>query len=98
LLLGWRLYQPFALPALSLTGYPEVDITRGIRGKTIDLEVPATAEIVIEGESRPGETMEERPFGKYTGYVGGHREPRPIIRVKAVTHRNNPILTLDRQR
>ncbi len=83
-------------------GVSEVDVAGGIRGEpielvkceTVDLTVPATAEIVIEGEMIPGEVMEEGPFGEYTGYIGGHRAPRPVIHVKAVTHRNNPIFTM----
>ncbi|MFC1902622.1 UbiD family decarboxylase domain-containing protein, partial [Chloroflexota bacterium] len=83
-------------------GVPEVEIAGAIRGgpvelvkcETVDLEVPATAEIVIEGEVRPGDLMDEGPFGEYTGYVGGHRAPRQVVRVKAVTHRNNPIFTM----
>ncbi len=83
-------------------GISEVDIAGGIRGEpvelikceTIDLAVPATAEIVLEGEIRPGETMDEGPFGEYAGYVVSAREPKPVIHVKAVTHRNNPILTM----
>lgn len=83
-------------------GVSEVDIAGGIRGKplelikceTVDLAVPATAEIVIEGEIVPHETMDEGPFGEYTGYVVGRRQPWPVIRVKAITHRNNPILTM----
>ncbi len=83
-------------------GVSEVDIAGAIRSQpvelvkceTIDLTVPATAEIVIEGEIRPDETMDEGPFGEFTGYMAGDREPRPIIHVKAVTHRNNPILTM----
>src|SRR4030042_6218310 len=39
--------------------------------ETIDLEVPATAEIVLEGEIYPGERAREGPFGEYTGYMGG---------------------------
>jgi len=82
-------------------GVAEVDIAGALRGEpvklikceTIDLLVPATAEIIIEGEIRPGDLMEEGPFGEYTGYQGALRAPRPVIRVKAVTHRNNPILT-----
>jgi len=82
-------------------GISEVEIVGGIRGEpvelvkceTIDLEVPATAEIVIEGEIRADDTMDEGPFGEFSGYMGGKRDPRPVIRVKAVTHRNNPILT-----
>ncbi len=83
-------------------GVSEVDITGGIRGEpvelikceTVDLTVPATAEIVIEGEIRPNETMDEGQFGEFTGYMAGLREPRMVIHVKAVTHRNNPILTM----
>ena len=83
-------------------GESEVDVVGGIRGEpmelvkceTVDLAVPATSEIVIEGEIRPGDVMDEGPFGEYTGYVGGHKAPRPVIHVKAVTHRNNPIFTM----
>ncbi len=83
-------------------GISESDIAGGIRGapvelvqcETVDLAVPATAEIVIEGEVRPHERMDEGPFGEYTGYVATLRGPRPAIHVKAVTHRNNPILTM----
>jgi phenylphosphate carboxylase alpha subunit len=82
-------------------GVSEVDVVGGIRGEpvelvkceTVDLAVPATAEIVIEGEIRPDDTMDEGPFGEFTGYMGGAREPRPVIRVSAITHRNDPILT-----
>ena len=90
-----------AASALSY-GVSEVDIAGGIRGapvelikcETVDLAVPATAEIVIEGEIRPHERMDEGPFGEFTGYVVSSKQPRPVIHVKAVTHRNNPILTM----
>ncbi len=83
-------------------GISEAEVAGGIRGEpvelvkceTVDLEVPATAEIVIEGEIRTDDTMDEGPFGEFTGYMGGKRKPRPVIRVKAVTHRNNPILAV----
>ncbi|MBI4186325.1 MAG: UbiD family decarboxylase, partial [Chloroflexi bacterium] len=83
-------------------GVSEVDIAGGLRGEplemikceTIDLEVPATSEIVIEGEIKPDDLLTEGPFGEYTGYMAGAVEPRPVIRVKAVTYRNNPIFTM----
>ncbi|MBI4186589.1 MAG: UbiD family decarboxylase [Chloroflexi bacterium] len=83
-------------------GVSEVDIVGGIRGEplkivkceTVDLEVPATSEIVIEGEIRPGDEMEEGPFAEFTGYMVTLRCPRPVIRVKAITYRNSPILTM----
>ncbi|MFC1901417.1 UbiD family decarboxylase [Chloroflexota bacterium] len=65
-----------------------------IKCETVDLLVPATSEIVIEGSIKPGDTMVEGPFGEAPGYMSGLQMPRPAIRVKAVTHRNNPILTM----
>lgn len=56
--------------------------------------MPATSEIVIEGEIRPHERREEGPFGEYTGYMATHRSPKMLIRVKAITFRNDPILTM----
>jgi len=61
-----------------------------VKCKTVDLEVPATAEIVIEGEIAPHERETEGPFGEYTGYMGGPYE-LPIFRVKCITHRRAPI-------
>lgn len=83
-------------------GVSEIDVAGGLRGEpvevvkceTVDLTVPATAEIVIEGELIPDETIDEGPFGEYTGYRSGQKGPMPIIRVKAVTHRNHPIFTM----
>lgn len=83
-------------------GVSEVDIAGALRREpvelvkceTVNLEVPATAEIVIEGEVRHGDEKEEGPFGEYTGYRSEQKRPRPVIRVRAITHRNNPILTM----
>ncbi len=82
-------------------GDNEVDIAGGLLGEpvemvkceTVELTVPARSEIVIEGEILPHERREEGPFGEYTGYMGGERAPRPLIHVKAITHREDPILT-----
>lgn len=64
-----------------------------VKCETSDLLVPATAEIVIEGEITPGELEREGPFGEYTGYYSAKDEnPKEFIKVKAITHRNNPIL------
>ena len=83
-------------------GVSEADAAGALRGEpielikceTINLTVPASAEIVIEGEIRPNERMDEGPFGEYTGYVRPGKVSRPVIHVKAVTYRNNPILTM----
>jgi 2,5-furandicarboxylate decarboxylase 1 len=85
-------------------GTDELAVAGALRGapielvpcKTIPLEVPADAELVIEGEVRPavGERREEGPFGEFTGTYGGPRLPRMTIHVKAITHRRDPILHL----
>lgn len=83
------------------TGISEPDVIGGIRGmpietipcETVDLEVPASAEIVLEGYVEPNERAVEGPFGEFTGYVG-HEKRGPVFHVTAVTHRNNPILTM----
>ena len=54
--------------------------------------IPASAEIVIEGESVPGEDRDEGPFGEWTGYYASSMRSEPTIRVKRVYHRNNPII------
>ncbi len=64
-----------------------------IKGETVDLPIPATAEIVVEGEVDAEKFHEEGPFGEYTGYYSGvGTDPRNYIDVKCVTFRNNPIM------
>jgi 4-hydroxy-3-polyprenylbenzoate decarboxylase len=62
--------------------------------RTVDLYVPATAEIVIEGYLGldPSTYTMEGPYAEFTGYLAGDRSPKPTIRVTAITHRNDPIL------
>jgi UbiD family decarboxylase len=91
---------PMAAVAPVPYGRDELAVAGALRGKpvelvrcvTVPLEVPAAAEIVIEGEILLDDPREEGPFGEFTGYYGGHRAARPIIRVKAITHRDRPIL------
>lgn len=54
------------------------------------LEVPAQAEIVIEGVIDPNEHLPEGPFGDHTGYYTPV-EPFPVFHVTAITHRKNPV-------
>jgi 2,5-furandicarboxylate decarboxylase 1 len=62
--------------------------------KTIPLEVPADAEFVLEGEVWPNDLRDEGPFGEFTGHYGGPKLARSTIRIKALTHRDQPILHL----
>lgn len=73
-------------------------VAGGLRGapvelvpcKTIDLEVPATAEVVIEFEVNFEKTALEGPLGEYTGYYTP-ASPKPVARITAITHRREPI-------
>lgn len=85
-------------------GVSEYENAGAIRGEAVEviegqytgIPFPAHAEIVIEGECHPGEVVEEGPFGEWHGYYGNRGLKtvlEPVIRVKAVHYRNNPILT-----
>ncbi|MBD2312826.1 UbiD family decarboxylase [Desertifilum sp. FACHB-1129] len=58
--------------------------------KTVDLEVPADSEIVLEGTITPGEVLPDGPFGDHMGYYGGV-EDSPLVRFHCITHRQDPI-------
>ena len=55
-----------------------------------NLQVPASAEFILEGHINPGETAEEGPFGDHTGYYN-EIEVFPVFTVERITHRRNPI-------
>jgi len=61
-----------------------------VRCKTVDVEVPATAEVVIEFEIDVNRLVMEGPLGEYTGYYTRPSE-KPVAQVTAITHRRNPI-------
>ena len=66
-----------------------------VRCETVPLDVPATAEIVVEGFLSDKETAPEGPMGEYAGYLWpGPGTPKPVYNVTAVTYRNNPILPI----
>lgn len=58
--------------------------------KTLDLEVPADAEFILEGTITPGELVPDGPFGDHMGYYGGV-EDSPLVRFHHLTHRKDPI-------
>jgi 4-hydroxy-3-polyprenylbenzoate decarboxylase/2,5-furandicarboxylate decarboxylase 1 len=61
-----------------------------VRAETVDLMVPATAEMIIEGYIQPKTREIEGPFGEVGGY-STPKFPKPVIEVTAITHRQNPI-------
>lgn len=76
----------------------ERDVMGGLMGKplelipakSIDLMVPARAEIVLEGQVMPFDREEEGPYGEFTGYSAGQIK-RPFIRIKTMTSRKGAI-------
>lgn len=61
-----------------------------VKGITVDIEVPAEAEFVLEGYVEPGRTRTEGPFGDHTGYYSLEDE-YPVFHVTAITHRRKPV-------
>ena len=79
----------------SLSEYQFAGLLRGgkteiVKCLTHDLQVPASAEIVLEGFIHPGETALEGPFGDHTGYYN-EREHFPVFTVERITARHDPI-------
>jgi 2,5-furandicarboxylate decarboxylase 1 len=64
-----------------------------VKCKTIDVEVPANAEIIIEGicPPPPDNEIDEGPMMEFTDYAGTIVEPLPYMEITAITHRRNPI-------
>lgn len=95
-----------AVPALGLAsvqkvpyGVSEYTVAGGLMGrplevvaaKTVDIDVPATAELVIEGVIDPEHLEPEGPFGEASGYMGP-RTMSPVLEISAITHRRSPIV------
>lgn len=99
---GWHDALPFCAGSPFPKTVSEWDMVGAILGRpvelvkceTVDLEVPATAEIVMEGHVSPDpDTFRpEGPFAEYPGYAGGQPSPKPVFEVSCITHRDDPIL------
>lgn len=63
-----------------------------VPGPVTGLPLPAGAELAFEGEMYPDDEAPEGPFGEWTGYYAGGVAPEPVIRIKSVLYRNNPII------
>lgn len=83
---------PYGVDELAVAGRLAGEAVKVVKCKTVDLEVPATAEIVIEGEIST--TVMERStgsFGEYGGYMA-ETQACPVFNISCITHRKNPIL------
>ena len=79
----------------SLSEYAFAGLLRGGKTEVVkcigsDLQVPASAEIVLEGVIHPDELADEGPFGDHTGYYN-EVERFPVFTIERITHRNDPI-------
>ena len=98
---GWHDVLPFCGASCFTKTTGEWDMMGAILGRpvelvrceTVDLEVPASAEIVVEGFIDPNpESFEmEGPFAEFPGYCGGQPSPKPVVKVTCITHRDDPI-------
>ncbi len=65
-----------------------------VPAETVDLAVPATAEIIVEGHVGvdPSDVADEGPMNEYPGYIAMDRAPKPALHVSAITYRDDAIL------
>lgn len=92
-------------PAISVAGATNLPITEDemalagalmgesipvVQAETVDLQVPAQAEMIIEGQILPNTFKDEGPLGEYTGYASS-RSTRNVFQVTAITHRKDMI-------
>ena len=85
---------PASIPEDAFAGMLRGKPVEMVKCETADLEVPAHAEIIIEGELIPNVKLEEGPFGEYVGYRTAPRDKRSVFRIKCITYRNNAIFTM----
>ena len=81
---------PDALSEYGFAGLVRGAKTEVVKCRTNDLQVPASAEFVLEGTITPGDVAPEGPFGDHTGYYN-EVETFPVFTIGCITHRNNPI-------
>ena len=81
---------PDGLDEILFAGFLRRKSAELVKCKTIDLEVPADVDFVLEGYVQPGEVRPEGPFGDHTGYYTAV-EDYPVFHLTAITHRRDPV-------
>ena len=81
---------PGGMDELMLAGFLRRKSVELVKCKTLDLEVPAEAEIVLEGYVEEGETRLEGPFGDHTGFYSRAKD-FPVFHLTCMTHRKDPV-------
>src|SRR5438874_7443595 len=86
------LEAPYGVFELDLVGGLRGRPVKMVRGKITGLPFPANAEIVLEGYVSPDRTHAEGPFGEWTGHYAGGVRQIPVLDIKAIYYRNDPIV------
>jgi 4-hydroxy-3-polyprenylbenzoate decarboxylase len=81
---------PDSLSEYAFAGLLRGDKTEVVKCKGSDLQVPASAEFVLEGHIYPDDMADEGPFGDHTGYYN-EVERFPVFTIERITHRKDPI-------
>jgi 4-hydroxy-3-polyprenylbenzoate decarboxylase len=81
---------PDGLDEILFAGFLRRKSVEMVKCKTIEVEVPADVDFVLEGYVQPGEMRPEGPFGDHTGYYTAV-EDYPVFHLTAITHRKNAI-------
>src|ERR1700720_2467712 len=81
---------PPDLDEMMIAGFLRQSPVEMVKCQTCDLEVPAHAEIVLEGYVELGELRTEGPFGDHTGFYTLH-DDYPVFHLTCITHRRDPI-------
>ena len=82
--------MPEGLDELLLAGFLRRERVDLVKAVTVDLEVPANAQFVLEGYVEPGERRREGPFGDHTGFYS-LADDFPVFHVTAITRRRRPV-------
>lgn len=85
---------PWGVSEYEMVGHLQGEPVEVVIGEETGLPIPATAEIAIEGFSPPPEVdgRPEGPFGEWTGYYASGRRNEPVVRVRRIYFRQDPIL------
>jgi len=94
LFLASTLFAPWGTCEYNIAGMINGGPIQVVPGQLTGLLVPASAEVVLEGEVVPlnVESREEGPFGEATGYYASSARTEPVIKIKGIMHRDNPII------
>ena len=82
--------MPEGLDELMLAGFLRRERVELVKCVTVDLEVPANAQIILEGYVEPGERRREGPFGDHTGFYS-HPDDYPVFHLTCITQRRRPL-------